>query len=137
MEFLPYLKLKFLIWKVSKCCYFSVIKRNFWRAKLFLDIFVLCICNTFFHFQKYTSFKMFQHILKDFCNNSSIHGLKFLTKPKRHWIERWVIETGFDPRSSLTQILTACKVYYKCKHRKYLESMLKTKFFSHFIALIW
>ncbi|PNF15837.1 hypothetical protein B7P43_G09894 [Cryptotermes secundus] len=36
---------------------------------------------------------MFQHILKDFCNNSSIHGLKFLTKPKRHWIERlfWAV----------------------------------------------
>ncbi|XP_021933418.1 sodium channel protein Nach-like isoform X2 [Zootermopsis nevadensis] len=53
--------------------------------------------------------KMSIYILKDFCNNSSIHGLKFITKPRRHWIERvfWVVCCALSWCGSFLLILSA------------------------------
>lgn len=38
-----------------------------------------------------THLQVDQNIFNDFCQNSTIHGVKYFTGRKRHWIERHVI----------------------------------------------
>ncbi|XP_031635399.1 uncharacterized protein LOC116348514 [Contarinia nasturtii] len=34
-------------------------------------------------------------ILKEFCSNSTVHGIRYFTEPKRHWIERLTFSIFF------------------------------------------
>lgn len=31
-------------------------------------------------------------VFQDYCKTSSVHGVKYFTEPKRHWIERYFRE---------------------------------------------
>ncbi|XP_055325779.1 pickpocket protein 28-like isoform X2 [Sitodiplosis mosellana] len=43
--------------------------------------------------QNFNELKTIRAIFKDFCSNSSIHGVRYLTERRRHWSERlwWIV----------------------------------------------
>lgn len=38
-----------------------------------------------------TRMKVAHTILKEFCSNSTVHGVRYFTEQNRHWVERFVI----------------------------------------------